>query len=95
VFSFAVQHGPKLPEGQVGLEFGWSKQRLFCTGKECAQAAGWLLFCPVHGSIVGELNNRSDADFQVIVRRVQCERIEAGTMRCPNASMLAAMCGAP
>lgn len=93
VFSFAIQHGPEMPEGQVGLEFGWAKQRLFCTGKNCAQASGWLLFCPVRGSISGELTNLSDSDFQVIVRRIQCEGTDAGTMRCPTTSMLRAMCG--
>jgi hypothetical protein len=92
VFSFAVQHGPEMPDGRIGLEFGWAKQRLFCTGSSCAHASGWLLFCPVHGSISGELTNRSDSNYQVLVWRIQCEGPDAGTMRCPTATTLRAMC---
>jgi hypothetical protein len=93
VFSFAVQQGPEMPEDQVGLKFGWAEQRLFCTGKNCAHASGWLLFCPVRGSITGELNNLSDSEFQITVRRIQCDGADAGTMQCPTASTLHAMCG--
>jgi hypothetical protein len=93
VFSFAVLDGPAIPEEQVGLKFGWDKQRLFCTGKDCAHASGWLLFCPVHGSITGEMNNLSDSEFQVQVQRVRCEDPGAGPGRCPTPSLLQAMCG--
>ncbi len=93
VFSFAVVDGPAIPEEHVGLKFGWDKQRLFCAGKDCAHASGWLLFCPVQGSITGEMNNLSDSEFHVDVRRVRCEDPGAAPGRCPTASMLHSMCG--
>ncbi len=93
VFAFKVLNGPEMPTGQKGFEFGWAKQGVFCEGKECARAGGFLLFCPKAGVISGEMKNLSKFDFEISVQRVECEGKEAGSIRCPRASTLRAMCG--
>jgi hypothetical protein len=93
VFAFKVLQGPELPTGQNGFEFGWEKQGVFCEGKNCARAGGYLLFCPKAGVITGNMKNLSQQSFDISVQRVECEGKEAGTMRCPRSSTLKAMCG--
>lgn len=92
VVAIKVVNGPELPEGQRGFTFGWEKQDLFCEGKNCAVAGGYLLFCPVAGVIIGEFKNLSRSPFEVALERVECEGKDAGTMRCPSQAILKSMC---
>lgn len=92
VIAIKVQHGPQLPEGQRGFEFGWDKQSLFCEGKHCADAGGYLLFCPKAGVITGEFKNLTQSHYEVALQRVECDGKDAGTMRCPSQAILKSMC---
>ncbi len=92
VIAIKVQRGPELPEGQRGFEFGWDKQSLFCEGKHCADAGGYLLFCPEAGVITGEFKNLTPSHFEVAMQRVECDGKDAGTMRCPSQAILKSMC---
>ncbi len=93
VFAFKVLHGPELPAGQRGFEFGWKKQSVYCEGKDCTRAGGYLLFCPNAGIITGTMKNISQSKFEISVERVECEGKDAGSMQCPRAATIKAMCG--
>ncbi len=92
VIAIKVERGPELPEGQRGFEFGWDKQSLFCEGKHCSDAGGYLLFCPKAGVITGEFKNLTPSHFEVALQRVECDGKDAGTMRCPSQAILKSMC---
>jgi hypothetical protein len=92
VLAIKVQQGPTLPQGQRGFVFGWDKQSLFCEGKHCADAGGYLLFCPNAGVITAEFKNLTQSHFEVAMQRVECDGKDAGTMRCPSQAIVKSMC---